>query len=73
MKRIGLAMCLALGIACGVAGCEKTAGTPTFPDGARYDNGGSLGGGGRSGGIAPGSDSAAATPINGGSLGGGGR
>ena len=72
MKRIGLALCCVL-IAASVAGCSNSNGAPMLPDGARYDNGGSLGGGGRSGGTTISTDSTSqAAPLNGGSLGAGG-
>jgi hypothetical protein len=57
--------------------CGEIQSAPLFPDGARYDNGGSLGGGGRTGGTGLTATADSVSPVtplnNGGSLGGGGR
>ena len=71
MKRTLLVLCCAV-LTAGVSGCGETSNAPMSPDSVRSDNGGSLGGGGRSGtGIATDSTTNLA-PANGGSLGGGG-
>jgi hypothetical protein len=78
MTRLGLL--LGVVIAVGLSACETSKSAPLLPvDQVRYDNGGSLGGGGRSGEDTAGSSGAsrvvvdsAAAGDNGGSLGGGG-